>query len=98
MSAPHPASGQSEITIGVGEGLSPGPFSLTALFVGEADGVEEVWRGALGQALEELFKTAGKGMQAARSTANHVMQSGPESITNMVNQLNLKNQRALQGA
>ena len=101
MGQPSPFGLSSEITPFAAEAnpyVVAGPFSLTGILAGAGEEFEDICQGALGQALLELFQKAGHGVQAARSTANHVMQSGPESITNMVNQLNLKNQRALQGA
>ncbi len=102
MGQPSPFGLSSEITpLAAGDNpFVSGSFSLTGILAGAGEGWEEICQGALGQALLELFQKAGNGMQAARSTANHVMQSGSESITNMLNRSNLlmRNRMALQGA
>jgi hypothetical protein len=101
MSQPSPFGWSSEITPLVA-GENPfviGPFSLTGILAGAGEGWEDICQGALGQALLELFQKAGNGMQAARNTANSVMQSSAASITNMVNRSNLmRNRMALQMA
>lgn len=67
MSGPNSFSLASEITpLADGQhAFSPGSFSLTAIFAGEGDGVEDIWQGAMGQALLELFGKAGN---AAKSS------------------------------
>ena len=103
MGQPSPFGLSSEIIPLAAEAnpyVVAGSFSLTGILAGAGEGWEEICQGALGQALLELFQKAGNGMQAARNTANSVMQSGSKSITDMVNRSNLlmRNRMALQGA
>jgi hypothetical protein len=102
MGQPSPFGLSSEIIPLAAEAnpyVVDGPFSLTGILAGAGEAWEDICQGALGQALLELFNNTGKGMQAARNTANSVMQSSAASITNMVNRSNLmRNRMALQMA